>query len=261
MPNQLEDPTRPRTSVDSLDFERAETGSQTAPVCANCKTPISDRYFTIGAHMLCEPCHFAFQHAKAPGNAASRFLGAAGLGTLAAAIGCALWMAVTEFTGYEIGLIAIAVGYLVGMAVQIGSRRVGGLAYQLLAVFLSYSAIVMTYVPAIADQMIASGEIQRGYADGAAEASAEDGEPSSDADPLDGGEPDVAALSAEDIELLAWISAIPLAYMLPFLLGFENAIGILIIGFALWQAYRMNARAKIEIQGPFRLEARDTAIG
>ncbi len=261
MPNQLEDPTQPGASVDSLDFERAERPTQTAPVCAQCATPITDRYYTIGSHVLCEPCHFAFQNAKAPGNAATRFFGAAGLGTLAAAIGCALWMAVTKLTGYEIGLIAIAVGYLVGMAVQIGSRRVGGLAYQLLAVFLSYSAIVMTYVPPLADQMIASGEIQRGYADGAAAAGAEDGGPSPDADPLDGGEPDAAALSPEDAALLAWISAIPIAYILPFLMGFENAIGILIIGFALWQAYRMNARAKIELQGPFRLEARDTAVG
>jgi hypothetical protein len=62
-------------------------------------------------------------------------------------------------------------------------------------------------------------------------------------------------------ELTAWVAAIPIAYMLPFLMGFENAIGILIIGFALWQAFRMNARAKIELQGPFRLEVRDAALG
>jgi hypothetical protein len=62
-------------------------------------------------------------------------------------------------------------------------------------------------------------------------------------------------------ELAAWVAAIPIAYMLPFLMGFENAIGILIIGFALWQAFRMNARAKIDLQGPFRLEARDGSLG
>jgi hypothetical protein len=48
---------------------------------------------------------------------------------------------------------------------------------------------------------------------------------------------------------------------MPFLAGFENIIGILIIGFALWQAFRMNARVKIELQGPFRLEARDPTVG
>jgi hypothetical protein len=261
MPNQFEDPTQPGASVDSLDFERAETASNGAPACANCKTPITDRYYTIGSHMLCEPCHVTFQNAKAPGNAATRFFGAVGLGALAAAVGCALWMAVTELTGYEIGLIAIAVGYLVGMAVHIGSRRVGGLVYQLLAVFLAYSAIVMTYVPILANEMIASEEFQSEMAAGESETLAEDEGAGPTADPVEGEEPNAPPLSPEDVAALAWISAIPLAYMLPFLMGFENAIGILIIGFALWQAYRMNARAKIEPQGPFRLEARDIAVG
>jgi hypothetical protein len=264
MPNDLEDPTQSgaaNASLDSLDFERAETSTNATPVCAQCATPITDRYFTIGSHVLCEPCHFAFQNAKAPGNAATRFFGAAGLGALAAAIGCALWMAVTELTGYEIGLIAIAVGFLVGMAVHIGSRRVGGLVYQLLAVFLTYSAIVMTYVPILANEMIASEEFQSGMAGGESETWAEGEGSDSAANPVDGEEPNAQPLSPEDAAVLAWISAIPLAYMLPFLMGFENAIGILIIGFALWQAYRMNARAKIEMQGPFQLEARDAAVG
>jgi hypothetical protein len=262
MPNRFKDPTQPGASdasIDSLDFERAEKSTNTTPVCAQCATPITDRYYTIGSHVLCEPCHFAFQNAKAPGNVATRFFGAAGLGGIAAAMGCALWMAVTELTGYEIGLIAIAIGYLVGMAVHIGSRRVGGLVYQLLAIFLAYSAIVMTYVPMIANQMIASEEFQSGMEAGESEIWAEGADPA--ADPVEGEEPNVPALNPEDAAVLAWISAIPLAYMLPFLMGFENAIGILIIGFALWQAYRMNTRAKIELQGPFRLEARDTAVG
>ena len=208
-------------SVDSLDFERAD---RTAGACAQCAAPITDRYYTLGSHLLCESCHLAFQNAKAPGNAASRFFGAAALGAVAAAIGCALWMVVTELTGYEIGLIAIAVGYIVGIAVHVGARRVGGPVYQLLAVFLTYTAIVMTYVPMILNQLMASGD--------------------------SGGS-----------AVLAWYTAVPLAYAVPFLMGFENIIGILIIGFALWQAFRMNARVKIELQGPFRLEARDPEIG
>jgi hypothetical protein len=280
-------------SIDALDFERAETSTNTAPVCAQCATPITDRYYTIGSHVLCEPCHFAFQNAKAPGNAASRFFGAAALGTAAAAIGCALWMVVTELTGYEIGLIAVAVGYLVGMAVQIGARRVGGVAYQLLAVFLTYSAIVMTYVPMIANGFMAnesalqeaqtglSNEAQTGLPDDSQIALSDNSQialsndsqaaPSDSWAEGDTANSDPSANAGIDVEapvtrpgadkFAAWVVAIPIAYMLPFLMGFENAIGILIIGFALWQAYRMNARVKIELQGPFRLEARDGALG
>ncbi len=276
MPNDPETPS-PSGSSDAalaaLDFERAEGVAQGAAVCAQCQTAIASRYFTLGPHVLCERCQLGFRDANAPGNPASRFLGAAALGSAAAAIGCALWMLVTQLTGYEIGLIAIVVGYLVGMAVRTGARRLGGLPYQLLAIFLTYSAIVMTYVPMIAaefssrrhEQPIAGEPGQPGAAapehemEAAAESFASDATAAPGGAPAEDPAPPVKRPGAD--RLAAWIAAIPLAYALPFLAGFENAIGILIIGFALWQAARMNARSKIALQGPFRLEARDGALG
>jgi len=177
------------------------------------------------------------------------------------------------------------------MAVHIGARRVGGVAYQLLAVFLTYSAVVMTYVPMIANQIMANEglqqEAQAGLSDEAQTFLPDDSQtaPSGDSPTTlsndsqtalsnDWAEDDganSASSASENVEapvtrpgmdeLAAWVAAIPIAYMLPFLMGFENAIGILIIGFALWQAFRMNARAKIELQGPFRLEVRDGSLG
>jgi hypothetical protein len=41
----------------------------------------------------------------------------------------------------------------------------------------------------------------------------------------------------------------------PFLGGFENIIGIFIIGFALWEAWKINRRVPMRIEGPFRLAA------
>jgi len=264
MPNDLKTPTHSSASdaaLDSLDFERAEKAEHSARACAQCATPITDRYYTLASHVLCESCYLAFRSAKAPGNAASRFFGATLLGAIAAAIGCALWMVVTELTGYTIGLIAIAVGYLVGMAVHIGARRVGGVAYQLLAVFLTYSAIVMTYVPMIANEFITTQAAHRDAPTALSEGRAEGDTANSGfgADAEENGGTPVTRPGVD--ELAAWVAAIPLAYMVPFLMGFENAIGILIIGFALWQAFRMNARSKIELQGPFRLEVRDAALG
>jgi hypothetical protein len=249
-------------SIDSLDFERAD---HTARACAQCATPITDRYYTLGAHVLCETCHLAFRNAEVPGNAATRLVGAAALGTIAAAIGCALWMLVTQLTGYEIGLIAIAVGYIVGIAVHIGARRVGGLFYQLLAVFLTYTAIVMTYVPIIANELMTSPDFQQEFVreldtTGAESRALEEGADRPDY-AIEGGSPDVPVEVLDETAALAWLAAVPLAYAMPFLAGFENIIGILIIGFALWQAFRMNARVKIELQGPFRLEARDPTVG
>jgi hypothetical protein len=47
----------------------------------------------------------------------------------------------------------------------------------------------------------------------------------------------------------------------PFLGGFENIIGILIIGFALWEAWKMNRRVPMQIQGPFRLAPAPPGVG
>ena len=50
-------------------------------------------------------------------------------------------------TGWNFSLVAILVGYTVGGAVRTGSDDRGGLFYRLLAVFLTYSAIVGMFVP------------------------------------------------------------------------------------------------------------------
>ena len=209
---------------ESLDFERADysTASLSStggfsperepavgpPTCAGCETPIIDCYYTLGPRILCGACHHRFRDAGPEGSMLSRGFGALVLGGIAAAVGAGLWMVVTEVTGYEIGLIAIAVGFLVGTAVRVGSRAIGGVSYQLLAVFLTYTAIVITYVPAIV------AEVEGSH---------------------------------------AWVIAIPIAYVAPFLMGIENVIGILIIGFALWQAWKLNARTQLELSGPFQL--------
>lgn len=57
----------------------------------------------------------------------------------------------------------------------------------------------------------------------------------------------------EDAKATAWLIAIPFAYAVPFLAGFENAIGILIIGFALYQAWRMSGKRTIQWAGPFQV--------
>ena len=41
-----------------------------------------------------------------------------------------------------------------------------------------------------------------------------------------------------------------MAYRLPFMYGASNAIGILIIAFGLWQAWRMNQGVALEVTGP-----------
>ena len=123
---------------DDLDFERAEFeapegqaaqadpgAASTGPVgmsCVACGRAIHDAYFTRNNQFVCTSCEAPVRAAGPPGAEITRFLGALGLGLVAAAVASVLWMVVTEFTGYEIGLIAIAVGWIVGVAITMGSR-------------------------------------------------------------------------------------------------------------------------------------------
>jgi hypothetical protein len=212
-------------STGSLDLERADFGDTAlAPLaCAKCAVPITSSYYTFDDDVLCHPCRARVEAALDGGSPVGRFLGATLLGVVAAALGAAVWLAVTRFTGYEIGLIAIVVGFLVGTGVLLGSRQRGGVPYQLLAVFLTYTAICATYVPAILQAAQERGGV-------------------------DAPVPGVPALAF----------AMGIAYALPFLAGFQNVIGILIIGFALWQAWTMNRRRDLGVAGPFEVGATST---
>ena len=53
--------------------------------------------------------------------------------------------------------------------------------------------------------------------------------------------------------LAVFIFIVIVAFVSPFMSGFENIIGLLIIAFALYQAWAMNKRLRIEIRGPYRV--------
>jgi hypothetical protein len=42
------------------------------------------------------------------------------------------------------------------------------------------------------------------------------------------------------------------AYVLPFTMGFQNVVGLIILAFGLYQAWRINKKARVEISGPYR---------
>ncbi len=65
----------------------------------------------------------------------------------AALAGCAIYALVAIVTGYEIGLIAILVGIMVGKSIRYASHGLGGRPQQILSVALTYFAITTSYIP------------------------------------------------------------------------------------------------------------------
>lgn len=198
------------------------------------------------------------------------------LGTLAAIGGSLLYFAVAAMTGREFGLVAIAVGFMVGTAVRKGSGGRGGWAYQTLAIGLTYLAIVSTYVPLVVK------EFQKD-ARGSARAHATTPVPMdtitiSARDPATAPSADSAASTqaAENASVmqagatrpaarkdstrlgpgtvLLGIGAIVLlAAIVPIAAGLSNLIGLLIIGIAVFEAWKLNRRVQLVIAGPYRV--------
>jgi hypothetical protein len=262
------------TTSGALDFEQADFGGAPgeALVCAHCGVPIGDAYYTLGDVVHCPRCHDGVQDQLARGPGMLGCLRAFGFGGVAAIAGAALWAGVTYVTNYEIGLIAIAVGWLVGVAVRAGSGGIGGVPYQVLAIALTYLAIVATDVPEILDAWAAMPVEELIGEDVQATESLVDVDVDREEFERVGAEPRVeisvittdAEAAAEtgipidqkgELEINGQViaAAFALALALPFMLGFENAIGVLIIGIALFEAWRQTRRARLQIGGPFRV--------
>lgn len=116
-----------------------------------CGTPLRTQYFHVGEQPACATCKDAVQRANEKAATQSRRAGimarAFGFGLAAAVAGAILYYAVIAITGWEIGLVAIVIGFMVGFAVQKGSGSAGGRRYQILAVVLTYFAVGLAYAP------------------------------------------------------------------------------------------------------------------
>ena len=231
----------------NLQFERAEraTGA-TGADCAVCKQPITTSYYEINGHVTCQRCRSRIIAERDRGTSGTRFATALGLGLLAAAAGAGIYYAVAAATGSEYAIVAIVVGLLVGSAVRKGSNRRGGWRYQALAMSLTYSAIVVTYIPQIIKAVTERrasviNEGVRGVAP----------TPAPTADSVRAAPKRIGVGGV----LLGLGALFLLAAALPILAGIGNIIGLFIIGIALYEAWRLNKAIPLRITGPYQVSA------
>lgn len=203
-----------------VQFERAEYVAPEARTCASCRAAIVTQYFTANGETLCGGCVAKLQAFFARGTPGSRFFAALGWGGGAAVLGAILYYAIRAATGYELGLVAIVVGILVGKGVARGACRRGGGGYQLMAVVLTYFAIVLTYVP----------EVVKVWSQHAPAA-----------DPI--------------ARLVTGSLMIGLTLFSPIVVGIKAPLSLVITGIALYEAWKMNKRVPLAITGPHAVAA------
>ncbi|MEE8523640.1 MAG: hypothetical protein V3T72_06885 [Thermoanaerobaculia bacterium] len=250
-----------------LQFDRADFG-EAAPAgtqqCTLGGETITGAYYQINGAVACEACYAQAVASRTGGSGVGRFARATYFGVLGGAVGAGIYYGIVALTGYNIGLIAILVGFLVGSGVRIGSRHCGGWFYQLLAVGITYCAIVSTYVPQLVDLWRQSAE--QAIAEASGETSA--GDDGTVAEPPAGlfaesAEPTAPEFSEDEefpedavpeMAWVAWMVAIVAAFFAPVIMGFAgNFIGILIIAFSLWEAWRINRQQPFEVSGPYQV--------
>ena len=134
--------------------------------CAACKRPINGSYFLINRAQVCAECTRKIQD-QIPKDTHAAFVRAVLFGVAGAIAGFALYVIFALATGLVIGFVSLAVGFIVGKAMNFGSRGVGGRRYQVVAVLLTYLAVSMSAVP-IAIHQRGARQAQTQSADAAA---------------------------------------------------------------------------------------------
>ena len=242
----MTDPAAGAPADRSLQFDRAERAGQTpGTACSFCQQPIAGSYYEINGKVACLGCRDQIMAAWNRGSPARRFAKALGLGAAAAALGAGVYFGVEALTGYEFGLIAVVVGLLVGAAVRRGSSGRGGWRYQVLAMFLTYSAVVATDSTLIAREL--RKEIQaRADSVGVAPSVATTPVAVNAAATTGHQRPGPLALLFGVIVLLG------LAYAAPVIIGFSSPLHLLIAGFALYEAWKLNRGVALRVTGPYQ---------
>jgi hypothetical protein len=257
-----------RDDADGPQVEQAghAQAASAAAVCARCGCGVHDVYYEVDGATTCERCRHDMMLAQSDGGGFSRLARAVLFGFVAAVVSSLLWYGISKLTGYEFGVLAIGVGVLVGGAVRAGSRRRGGRRYQALAMWLTYSAIVVTYIPAIVEGVktatpadsaeVSTSEPARDPAATTATAT--------EASTPQPAELDAGSTAAGDTDgptglaglLLGLGLLLLIAYAAPFIavaVDVQAVVGLVILAIALYEAWKMNRRRIPEITGPHRI--------
>lgn len=247
MSDQLPNPgDEPDLQFDEAEY--VEPIHEDGPTCGACKRTIDDAYYQVNGAILCDSCRTLIEAHRAGGSKYVRLFKASIFGLGASVVGCIGYFAIWKVTGWQIGLISIVLGFMIGGAVKKGSEGRGGWLYQSLAVLLTYMAICASYSAIFMPDIIAElrADKLKDEADDANDAEAAQVDP----DVAEVKQP-VAEAPLTPVQMLIGVGfLIGFFFALPVMVGFSNPITVLIVAFALWEAWKINRRTPFVVTGP-----------
>jgi hypothetical protein len=245
-----------------LQFEsvvpRADSAAA-ATACAVCHTPLSFEYFDVNGQQICRACSDKVAYHAATPREWSTLVRAGIAGLIAAILGAVLYFAVIAISGFEVGLVSIAIGYMVGYGVRLGTRGRGGRRFQVLALVFTYWAIGLAYstlaIKAMFDDRAKGGAAsisgpQKSGADTAQPAApaTQPADARSDEGPVTGGQ-----LVLGLLRLLGFTFVMPILAIAGSMPGGLLSGAIMVFG--MMQAWKMTAAPVVTVTGPYRIGA------
>ena len=226
-----------------LQFDKVVPQGAAAPgvlSCAYCKRPLGAEYYDVSGKSACAGCRDQIEALIETPRGAGPFLTALLFGIVAGIAGAILYYAVIAITNFEIGIVAIAIGFMVGYAVRKGAGGRGGRRFQVLAVVLTYLAVGLAYTPlAVKGALESRAKTDASSSAGAANHASD------------------ATTRPSPIKLVAvlagFIVALPVIVIASGLPG--SLLSAAIIFFGMQQAWRMTGAPRLRITGPYRVGA------
>ena len=234
-------------------------GGAAATACSLCHTAFEAEYFDIGGQQICRACSEKIAYQTATPREIRTLVRAAIAGVIAALLGAALYFAVIAISGFEVGLVSIAIGYMVGYGVRLGTRGRGGRRFQVIALVFTYWAIGLAYstlaIKALIDARSegATAGISGPQKSGAQQDAA--GQPAAPATQA-AAETDQAPMAGTQF-VLGLLYLLGLTFVMPVLAIASDMPGGLISGaiivFGMMQAWKMTAAPVVTVTGPYRI--------
>lgn len=238
-------------SPDIPQFSTAEyanvPGTERCRICGNL---IAGEYYRVNTQMACSKCAGEAKEGQ-PKDSHAAFARGLLLGAGAAVLGLILYATVVIVTGWSIGYLALAVGWLVAKGMMKGSNGMGGRRYQIAAVVLTYAAISISAIPIWITYRARHPQPRHVQTQQTTDStdSASAANDSQNAQPAPRSRPNLFKLAVQ-------VFFIGLAS--PFLALRDpgsGVLGLVILFVGLSIAFRMTAAKPLDVDGPYRLYA------
>jgi hypothetical protein len=214
-------------------FEKAEYSAKAdSKTCKTCGQPISGTHYQINGAPACANCTQQIKRDLRQDSHAS-FVRGLLFGIGGAIVGLGIYVIFALTTGLVIGFVSLAVGYIVGKAIVMGSKGVGGRRYQVAAVLLTYMAVSLSAVPIALSQFAKQRSAQQQAQTSTASA--------------------VSPSKMSPIQAIGVLTMLGLAS--PFLAlsnPVQGLIGLVILFVGIRIAWRMTGAKPVKISGPIR---------